>query len=92
MRRGWDLGSEGANWYTQEVSMVLLNSRGSCAQYPGINHNGREYEKQDAYAYIYRYRKLSQFAEQQKLTQHWDSSLFQIYIYIKVCCQEPGSE
>lgn len=56
-RRDWELGVRRCQLvHTGQVSnMVLLNSTGRCAQYPGINHNGRGYGKQYAYAYIYIY-------------------------------------
>ena len=34
---------------------VLLYSTGNCIQYPVINHNGKEYEKECIYIYIYIY-------------------------------------
>ena len=42
-------------------------------QYPVINHNGKEYEKEYIYIYIY----LHHFAVQQKLTQHCKSTILQ---------------
>ena len=86
-RRDWELGVRRCQLVHtgQGSNTVLLNSTGRCAQYPGINHSGRGYEKQYAYAYIYiythRHRRRSQYAVQQRLTQHWDSTLFQFYIY-----------
>ena len=44
---------------------VLLNSVENYSQYPVINHNGKEYEKEYMYAF------QSHFAIQQKLTQHY---------------------
>ena len=49
---------------------VLLYSIGSYIQYPVINHNGKEYEK-NTYIYV----KLGHFAVQQKLTQHCKSTI-----------------
>ena len=34
---------------------VLLYSTGNYSQYPVINHNGKEYEKECVYIYIYIY-------------------------------------
>ena len=34
---------------------VLLYSKGNYIQYPVINHNGKEYEKEYIYIYIYIY-------------------------------------
>ena len=51
------------------ITKVLLYSIGNYIQYPGINHNGKEYEKE--YIYIY----LSHFAVLQKLTQHCKSMI-----------------
>ena len=60
---GWfgSLGSADANYYNIEWinSKVLLYSTENYIQYPGINHNGKEYEKE---FYIY----LNHFAVQQK--------------------------
>ena len=36
-------------------SKVLLYSTGNYTQYPVINHNGKEYEKERVYVYIYIY-------------------------------------
>ena len=51
--------------------MCYCISTGNSIQYPAINHNGKEYEKERVYIqniYIY----LSHFAVYQKLTQHWE--------------------
>ena len=50
---------------------VLLYSTGNYMQYPVINHNGKEYEKE----YIYMY--LNHFAVQQKSTEHCKSTILQ---------------
>ena len=50
---------------------VLLYSTGNYIQYPVINHNGKEYEKE------YIRVQLSHFAVQQKLTQHCKSTILQ---------------
>ena len=34
-------------------SKFLLNSPGNCIQYPLINHNGKEYEKEGVYIYTH---------------------------------------
>ena len=49
-------------------NQVLLYSTGNYIQYPVVNHNGKEYEKE--YKYIYIYIKLNHFAVHWKLTQH----------------------
>ena len=48
---------------------VLLYSTGNYIQSPGINHNGKEYFKNNVYMC-----KTSQFAVQQKLTHHCKSN------------------
>ena len=48
---------------------VLLYSTGNYIQYPVIDHNGKEYEKE----YVY----LNHFAVQQKLAQHRKSTILQ---------------
>ena len=50
---------------------VLLYSTGNYIQDPGINHNGKEYEKE----YMYMYN--NHLAVQQKLTQHCKSTILQ---------------
>ena len=35
------------------INKVLLYSMGNYIQYPVINHNGKEYEKECIYIYIY---------------------------------------
>ena len=52
---------------------VLLYSTGNYSQYPVINYNGKEYQKE----YIYTYIELNHFAVHQKLTQHCKSSMLQ---------------
>ena len=38
--------------YTMDInSKVLLHSTGNYIQYPVINHNGKEYEKESMYMY-----------------------------------------
>ena len=43
-------------------------------QYPVINHNGKEYEKEHIYIYMYMYNRINL---QQKLTQHYKSTAVQ---------------
>ena len=52
-------------------SMIRLYSTGNYIQYPMINHNGKEYEKE------YIYVTLNHFAIQQKLTQQSKSTICQ---------------
>ena len=63
---GWEFGISRCKlvyigWINNKV---LLYSTGNYIQYPVINHNTKEYEKE--YVYV----KLNHFAVQQKLTQH----------------------
>ena len=46
---------------------------GELYQHPVINHNGREYKKR-----MHIYVLLSHCAVQQKLTQHWKSTILQV--------------
>ena len=49
MGGGWSgsLGLADANYYREWINnKVLLYSTGNYIQYPGINHNGKEYEKE----------------------------------------------
>ena len=56
--------------YTEWMnSKVLPYSTENYIQYPGINHNGKEYEKECIY--------MNHFAVQQKLTQHCKSTILQ---------------
>ena len=50
-------------------SNVLLYSPGNYIQYPVINHNGKEYEKECTYMY--------HFAVQKKLTQYCESTILE---------------
>ena len=56
-RQGWEFGIDrGKLTHIQWVNnQVLLWSTGSYTQYPVINHNGKEYEKECAYICIYIY-------------------------------------
>ena len=46
------LGLADANWYIGWINnKVLLYSTGNYIQYPVINHNGKEYEKEYIYMY-----------------------------------------
>ena len=65
------LGLADANEYTGWINKVLLYSAGNYIQYPMINHNGKQYEKE------YTYVQLTHFAEHQKLTQHCKSTKLQ---------------
>ena len=42
--------------YTEWISKALLHNTGNDTQYPVINHNGKEYEKE--YVYIYKTEPL----------------------------------
>ena len=53
---------------------VLLYSTRNHIQYPVINYNGKEYEKEYVYMYIFSY---IHFAIQQKSTQHCESTKLQ---------------
>ena len=47
------LGLADANYYIQDgYNKVLMHSTGNYIQYPMINHNGKEYEKEHIYIYI----------------------------------------
>ena len=69
----WDLGISRCKLvYTEWIhNKVLLYSTGNYIQYPVINHNGKEYEKEHIYV------ELNHFAVQQKLTQHRKSTILQ---------------
>ena len=41
--------------YTEWINKALLHSTGNDTQYPVINHNGKEYEKEYMCVYIYIY-------------------------------------
>ena len=71
--RAWEFGiSKCKRLYIEWINnTVLLYSTGNYIQYPVINHNGKEYEKE--YIYIYN----NHFAVQQKLTQHCKSPILQ---------------
>ena len=52
---GWSgsLGLADANYYIEWINnKVLLHSTGNYIQYPVINHNGKEREKECVYRYI----------------------------------------
>ena len=49
-----------------------LYSPGNDIQYPVINHNGKEYEKEYIFTYVY----PNHFAVQQTFTQHHKSTIF----------------
>ena len=49
----WEFGiSRCKLLYIQWINKVLLYSTGNYIQYPAINHNGKEYEKECIYIYI----------------------------------------
>ena len=52
--------------YIGWINKVLLYRTRNYIQYPVLNHNGKDYEKD-----------LNSFAVQQKLTQHCQSTIFQ---------------
>ena len=56
--------------YRMDKNNVLLYITGSYIDYPIINHNGKEYEKE------YKYVQLSHFAIQKKLVQNCKSTNF----------------
>ena len=60
--------------YRERVNnKVLMYSTGNYSQYPVINHNGKEYEKECIYIYVC----MNHFAVQQKLAQHCKSTILQ---------------
>ena len=62
---------------------VLLYRTGNYIQYPVINHNGKESEKE------YIYVKLNHFAVYLKLTQHCKLTIFQLKIFKCLKKKEP---
>ena len=51
----WEFGvSRCELLYTGWINKVLLCSTGNYIQYPMINHNGKEYIKNNVYIYIYK--------------------------------------
>ena len=59
--------------YTEWINnKVLLCSTGNYVQYPMINHNGKEYEKECIYVL------LTLFAVQNKLTKCCNSTILQL--------------
>ena len=59
-RMDWEFGiSRCKPLYIEWInSKVLLYSTGNHIQYPVINHNGKEYEKEYIYIYIYIYTHI----------------------------------
>ena len=51
----WEFGvSRGKQLHIGWINnKVLLSSTGNCIQYPVINHNGKEYEKEYIYTHMY---------------------------------------
>ena len=54
-RDGWEFGVSRCKLvYIEQINnKALLYSTGNYIQYPVINHNGKEYEKEYIYIYIY---------------------------------------
>ena len=49
----WEFGVKRCKLlYTGWINKVLVNGTGNYIQYPVINHNGKEYEKEFIYIYI----------------------------------------
>ena len=64
-RKEWEFGISRCKlvyigWINNKV---LLYSTGNYIQYPVINHNGKEYEKEYIYIHIYIYESLCSTAE-----------------------------
>ena len=60
---------------------VLLYKTGNYIQYPVINHNGKEYEKQCVCVYICIYRKWKHLTILQKLTLYCKLTIIQNKVY-----------
>ena len=62
--RDWEFGiSRCKILYVEWINKkVMLYSTGNYIQYSVINHNGKEYEKEDIYTHRHIYVQLSQFA------------------------------
>ena len=75
--KDWEFGiSRCKLFYRKRInSKVLLWSTGNYIQYPVINHNGKEYEKEYVCVFVRVY--LNHSAVQQKLTQYGKSTIFQ---------------
>ena len=69
----WEFGISSCKLLYREWinNKVLLYSTENYIQYTMTNHNGKEYEKE------YIYVKRNHFAVQQKLTQHYKSTILQ---------------
>ena len=53
-RKDWEFGNSRCKLlYTGLINKVLLYSTGNHIQYPVINHNGEEYERECIHIYIY---------------------------------------
>ena len=66
--------------YRINKQQILLYSTRSYIQYPVINHNGKEYEKEYMCVCVCVHIKLNHFAGHQKLTQHCKSTIPQLKI------------
>ena len=56
----WEFGTSRCKpLYIEWINKVLLYSTGNYIQYPVINLNGKEYEKEYIYIYIYIYKTES---------------------------------
>ena len=56
-------------WISKEV---LLYSTGNSIQSPGIDHDGKEYKKNNVYIYVYMHMFITVL---QKLAQHYKSTV-----------------
>ena len=63
--------------YRMDKQQVLLYSTGNYIQYPVINHNGKEYEKEYIYTHTHIYVEVNHFAVQQKFTQYCKLTILQ---------------
>ena len=75
--KGWS-GELGINrckpLYTEWINnKILLCGTGHYIQYPGINHNGKQFLKKCPYI------KLNHFVLQQRLKQHYQSTILQFF-------------
>ena len=51
-RMAWEFGISRCRLvYIERINKVLLDSTGNCTQYPVLNHNGKEYEKECIHMY-----------------------------------------
>ena len=59
-----------------------MDSTGNYIQYPVINHNSKEYEKECIYMYVY----LNHFSVQQKSTQYCLFVCFVLFLFLFLFC------